>query len=152
MQGFGLRLENLREKYGYSKKEVSSKLGFTQNVYGSYEREKRRPSLETIIKLADIYKVSLDYLLRGKTYHANNRDQSNEVILREHSNAINLLMDNRDQSNEMILREVLQVFAEKEISNPYILQPEKWSILNNQEIKTLESHFEWMVDNAKAKH
>ncbi|WP_066190810.1 helix-turn-helix domain-containing protein [Gracilibacillus timonensis] len=129
MQGFGWRLENLRENYGYSKKDVSSKLGFTQNVYGSYEREERRPLLETIITLAEIYQVSLDYLLRGEAFHSNNQEQANEEILRE----------------------VIQVFTEKEISNPYILQPDKWAILNNQEIQTLESHFEWMVDNAKSR-
>lgn len=50
MKGFGLRLENLREKHGYSKVEISSKLGFSANVYGSYEREARRPSLETVVK------------------------------------------------------------------------------------------------------
>jgi transcriptional regulator with XRE-family HTH domain len=59
VKGFGLRLENLREKYGYSKVEMSLKLGFSQNVYGAYEREEKRPSLETIIKLADIFHVFL---------------------------------------------------------------------------------------------
>ncbi|WP_130860449.1 helix-turn-helix domain-containing protein [Gracilibacillus phocaeensis] len=129
MQGFGLRLENLRDKHGYTKRELSIMLGFTENVYGSYERGTRRPSLETMIKLSDIYHVSLDYLLRGEAFHSNNQEQANEEILRE----------------------VIQVFTEKEISNPYILQPDKWAILNNQEIQTLESHFEWMVDNAKSR-
>ncbi|MCT1901903.1 helix-turn-helix domain-containing protein [Oceanobacillus sojae] len=68
MEEFGLRLQNLREKYDYSKTEMSSKLGFTDNVYGAYERGNRRPSLETIIQLADIFNVSIDYLIRGEEY------------------------------------------------------------------------------------
>ncbi|WP_052400631.1 helix-turn-helix domain-containing protein [Oceanobacillus jeddahense] len=80
MKGFGLRLENLREKHGYSRVEISYKLGFSQNVYGSYEREKRRPSLETIIKLADIFGVSLDYLIRGEEYHSNDNDILKDLL------------------------------------------------------------------------
>ncbi|RDW21376.1 hypothetical protein CWR48_02935 [Oceanobacillus arenosus] len=38
MESFGRRLENLREKNGYSKKEVSIKLGYSENTYGNYER------------------------------------------------------------------------------------------------------------------
>lgn len=66
MDKFGHRLENLREKIGYTKKEVSFKLGFSQNVYGAYEREDRRPSIETLVKIAKLYNVSLDYLITGK--------------------------------------------------------------------------------------
>lgn len=71
-----MRLENLRDKHGYSKVEISYKLGFSQNVYGSYERETRRPTYETMIKLADIYGVSLDYLIRGDEY----RSRTNETL------------------------------------------------------------------------
>lgn len=79
MKGFELRLENLREKHGYSKKEMSSKLGFTNNVYGSYERGVRRPSLETTIKLADIYDVSIDYLIRGEKYKSNDTNMPEDL-------------------------------------------------------------------------
>lgn len=69
---FCLRLENLREKSGYTKKELSQKLGFSANVYGAYERGERRPSLETCCKLANLFNVSLDYLLCGKEYSQEN--------------------------------------------------------------------------------
>lgn len=61
----GWRLENLREESGYTQKEVSYKLGFSSNVYGTYEREERQPAYETLAELADLYNVSLDYLIRG---------------------------------------------------------------------------------------
>ncbi|WP_339234535.1 helix-turn-helix transcriptional regulator [Oceanobacillus sp. FSL W7-1281] len=79
MKGFGLRLENLRDKYDYSKTEISSKLGFTDNVYGSYEREDRRPSFETVIKLADIFDVSIDYLIRGEEYQPKDEEMYEDV-------------------------------------------------------------------------
>ncbi|HLQ83209.1 MAG TPA: helix-turn-helix transcriptional regulator [Pseudogracilibacillus sp.] len=84
MKDFERRLENLRDKHGYSKKEISFKLGFTENVYGAYERGERRPSLETLVKLADLYNVSLDYILRGKEFSKedseNKYKQFQEVI------------------------------------------------------------------------
>lgn len=127
MNSFGLRLENLREKCGYSKIDVSLKLGFTANVYGSYEREERRPALETIIKLADIYNVSLDYLIRGVEYQ-----QSSEVI-----------------TNEKKLQDLLNILADKGINKPYFLQLEKWSTLNYDDIMELCHHFEWVVHKSK---
>ena len=66
MEGFGARLEGLRLKTGRTKKDISFMLGFSANVYGTYERGKRRPSLESIVKLADLFGVSLDYLMAGK--------------------------------------------------------------------------------------
>lgn len=122
MQGFGLRLENLRDKFGYSKRDVSIMLGFTANVYGSYEREERRPALETIVKLADIYNVSLDYLIRGQEYQ-----QTEEM------------------SDVQKVQDLLNIFAEKGISEPYILQLEKWAILDHDDILELGNHFEWVV-------
>lgn len=129
MQGLGLRLENLRDKFGYSKRDVSLMLGFTANVYGSYERETRSPALETIIKLADIYNVSLDYLIRGMEYQ-------------------NSTIDNPDQKK---VQNLLEIFAEKGIKQPHILQLEKWSILSHNDILEIINHFEWTVHKRKVK-
>ncbi|KRG14738.1 helix-turn-helix domain-containing protein [Lederbergia galactosidilytica] len=127
MEGFEQRLENLREMKGYSKKEISLKLGFTENVYGSYERGERRPSLETIIKLADIFDVSLDLLIRGK--------ESME--------------DNYSTQNEQTLKNITNYLENKGIKSPYFLQSEKWAILSNEDIKELNNHFEWVVEKAR---
>lgn len=127
MDRFGWRLENLREKTGYTKKEISLKLGFTANVYGAYERGERRPTLETLIKLADIYDVSLDYLIRGEEYQ-----QKNGVT-----------------KNEEKLQSVIHYFAKMKIDDPYFLQLHKWYLLNHEDIKELSHHFEWVVQKAK---
>lgn len=82
MNNFGLRLENLREKHGYSKVEMSEKLGFSKNVYGAYERGDRRPSLETLVKMADIFGGSVDYLIRGKE-HPSRDGKTSDVLLAE---------------------------------------------------------------------
>src|SRR5690606_24720000 len=86
MDGFGERLAKLREQSGYSKKDISLMLGFSPNVFGTYEREERRPSLETIIKIADFFHVSLDYLIRGEEFHPQEQPityEKNQMIVRE---------------------------------------------------------------------
>ncbi|MUV37131.1 HTH-type transcriptional regulator Xre [Lentibacillus sp. JNUCC-1] len=71
MKGLGQRLASLRDSSDYSQKELSALIGYSHNVYGTYEREASTPSVETIEKLADIFHVSTDYLIRGKDYNPN---------------------------------------------------------------------------------
>jgi len=70
--GLGWRLKNLCDQAEYSQKEISSKLGFSQNTYGQYEREERTPSIDTLIGLVDLFNASLDYVLRGKEFKDEN--------------------------------------------------------------------------------
>jgi|SRR5690625_750702 len=129
MVRFGWRLENLREKTGYSKKEISLKLGFSANVYGSYEREERRPSLETIIKLAEIFDVSLDYLIRGEEHTSEDITRSYKAFL-----------------------ETINVFQSNGMDHPYILDTDKWKILKKEDLEELTSHFEWIKTKAEQRH
>lgn len=63
MASFPERLKNLRLKFGYRQKDVASKLGISEAAYGYYEQGKREPSQDVLIRLADIFEVSTDYIL-----------------------------------------------------------------------------------------
>ncbi|QMU65440.1 MAG: helix-turn-helix domain-containing protein [Flavobacteriaceae bacterium] len=63
---FGKRVLELRKQHKISQEDLSNKIGVHQNVIGRYEREEAKPSIEIASKLADIFNVSLDYLV-GKT-------------------------------------------------------------------------------------
>lgn len=52
-----------REKRNLSKKEVAIQIGLLPDTYRKYEKGIREPDIETLIKLADYYKTSVDYLL-----------------------------------------------------------------------------------------
>lgn len=58
-----MNLKNLRKKNNYSQTEIAQKLNVVQATYNGYETEKYEPNIETLCKLADIYGVSLDYLI-----------------------------------------------------------------------------------------
>ena len=56
------RLRDMREDHDLSQKTIADFLGIQQTVYSRYERGYQTIPLEHLIKLADFYHVSLDYL------------------------------------------------------------------------------------------
>ena len=60
------RIKDLREDNDLKQKEIAAVLGIDQRVYSNYETGKREIPVHILIKLADYYKVSTDYLL-GRT-------------------------------------------------------------------------------------
>lgn len=57
------RLRDMREDADLKQKDVADYLGIQQTVYSRYERGFQTIPLEYLIKLADYYHVSLDYLI-----------------------------------------------------------------------------------------
>lgn len=60
------RLKDLREDHDLTQKQVSEILHVSQVVYSYYEIGKRSLPIELLIKLADFYNVSLDYITYRK--------------------------------------------------------------------------------------
>lgn len=60
------RLRDLREDHDLSQMQIANYLGIQQTVYSRYERGFQTIPLEHLIRLADYYNVSLDYLT-GRT-------------------------------------------------------------------------------------
>lgn len=58
-----LRLKDLREDNDYTQEEIAKILNCKQNTYQQYESEKRQIPLDTIKKLAILYKTSVDYII-----------------------------------------------------------------------------------------
>ena len=57
------RLRDLREDNDLKQTDVADYLGIAQTVYSRYERGYQTIPVEYLIKLADYYKVSVDYIL-----------------------------------------------------------------------------------------
>jgi len=60
------RIRDLREDHDWKQGEVAEKIGVTQTTYSKYELGKINIPVDMLIKLADLYHVSLDYLV-GRT-------------------------------------------------------------------------------------
>lgn len=64
-----LKFENIRSlriDNGYTQKQIGDYLGISQNTYSQYEIGVLNYPIDALIKLADFYNVSVDYLL-GRT-------------------------------------------------------------------------------------
>lgn len=61
-----LRIRDLREDADLSQRQVAEIVGCDQSLYSKYERGVRDIPLWVMIKLADYYKTSIDYLV-GRT-------------------------------------------------------------------------------------
>ena len=60
------RVRDLREDHDWNQEYVAEKIGITQTTYSKYELGKVNIPLDMMIKLADLYYVSVDYLI-GRT-------------------------------------------------------------------------------------
>ena len=60
---FPQRLKELRLKKVLTQTELGKKLGVKQSTFTNWENGKREPNFETLIKLADLLEVSVDFLL-----------------------------------------------------------------------------------------
>lgn len=63
MTGFSERLRKLREEHGMLQRELADKLNLSRVTITQYERGKRSPEWDTLRKIADLFGVSVDYLL-----------------------------------------------------------------------------------------
>ena len=57
------RIRDLREDRDLTQTDISKYLNISQVAYSYYELNKRNIPIETLCKLADFYKVSVDYIL-----------------------------------------------------------------------------------------
>ena len=60
------RLKDCRKEKGFTQGQVAIYCDITEKAYQNYELMTREPKLEILIKIADLFDVSLDYLV-GRT-------------------------------------------------------------------------------------
>ena len=58
-----MNIKDIRIRKGLTQAEVASALGVSSVVYSRYETGTRQPSIEMLVQMADIFGVTVDYLL-----------------------------------------------------------------------------------------
>ena len=92
-----MRLKELRKSEKLKQCDIAKELNVSQTCYANYENGKREPSIDTLCKLADIYHVSLDYLV--------GREFANEIgyLSDEQKNVVLAMKQlNNSQLNEVL--------------------------------------------------
>lgn len=65
ISAFAERLTALRENKGKKRQDVADDIQISRASLEYYEKGKRKPDIEVLLKLADYYNVTCDYLLKG---------------------------------------------------------------------------------------
>lgn len=68
MEIFRKNLIELRKMNHLTQRQVAAHLGIAQPSYIRYENGKAEPSLDALVKLADLFDVSIDFLCGRKDY------------------------------------------------------------------------------------
>lgn len=73
-----MRLRELRNKSGLTQNEIASKLGVSGQTILNWENGIYEPKINQLIQLADLFDVTVDYLIERK-----NNDKKADGICRE---------------------------------------------------------------------
>ena len=68
MEAFRKNLIELRKLYHLTQRQVAERLGIAQPSYIRYENGKAEPTFENLVKIAEMFDVSTDFLLGRKEY------------------------------------------------------------------------------------
>ena len=75
---FNIRLNSIRKERGFTAQKMADLLSMSERSYRFYEAGQRSPSLDTLVKVADILSVSTDYLLCRDDYLSSCEGASDE--------------------------------------------------------------------------
>lgn len=63
MSVFAERLKQERAKAKLTQQDIANQLSISRGAYAQYENDMTQPTIETLAKIADILKTSVDYLI-----------------------------------------------------------------------------------------
>lgn len=76
----GIKLKNARISSGFTQEKVAEEIQVTRQTISNWENERSYPDIISIIKLSDLYSISLDELLKGDAEMMKHLDESTDVV------------------------------------------------------------------------
>lgn len=118
-----MRLKDLRKSKGVSQEQVAHDLGLSLRGYQNYEYGQREPNIEMILKLAEYYNVTTDYLLEKEPTPL---DQFENIIFtKEMENDMNADYKRLLPQDKAVIARIVKALADSHSSNEaddYIIQ------------------------------
>ena len=104
---FAERLKELRKQAHLTQVELAKRLGIGQSSYADWERGKKKPTQENLVKIAQVLNVSIDYLVGNSDEHLKEDELDNvELLFRMNSNGLT-------EEEKAIFKKELIEFMEK---------------------------------------
>lgn len=82
-------LKALRESTGISQKQLAETIGVSQQSINKYENHNIEPDIDTLIRIADYFNTSVDYLIGHTSIRAKIEHVTAYELNKEESNLIN---------------------------------------------------------------
>lgn len=76
----GQKLKEARTASGLSQENVAEKINVSRQTISNWENEKTYPDIISVIKLSDLYSISLDALLKGDQKMVDHLEESTNVV------------------------------------------------------------------------
>lgn len=122
---FGKNLERLREKRGLLQKELAEKLELKPNSISNYENGKSFPTVPVLLRIAEYFKVSTEYLLSESKMMG---EENAFKTVEQHKNFLKDVLDNISEE------EILEKYDFGELFENLPLDQKK-KVLNSIELE-----------------
>lgn len=103
---FSERLKELRKQAQLTQVELASKLGIAQSSYADWERGRKKPTQDNLVKIAQILNVSVDYLVGNSEKKADELDNI-EFLFRMNSKGLT------DEEKDIFRKELIEFMEER---------------------------------------
>ena len=94
----------LRESKKLRQEDVAKMLGISRQAYCTYENDRHQAGYDTLIKLADFFEVSIDYLL-GRT-------PSEFALTASHAPEYEKIIESQSPQRKKKLTEIIKILAD----------------------------------------
>ncbi len=106
----GKNLKLIRKQYGKTQEEIATACDFKQGHYTNWETNKNMPNLINVIKLADYYGCSIDYII--------GRESEDGVIIVPNTpkSKIEEIYEKLNHQNQMMVLGYVTALLQKQIN------------------------------------
>ena len=103
---FAERLKELRKQAHLTQVELAKRLGIGQSSYADWERGKKKPTPENLVKIAQVLSVSIDYLV-GNSEEKSDELDNIELLFRMNSKGMT------EEEKEIFKKELIEFMEER---------------------------------------
>ncbi|MFB5155073.1 helix-turn-helix transcriptional regulator [Streptococcus salivarius] len=103
---FSERLKELRKQAHLTQVELAGKLGIVQSSYADWERGKKKPTQDNLVKIAQVLNVSIDYLVGNSEENSDELDNI-ELLFRMNSKGLT------DSEKAVFKKELIEFMEER---------------------------------------
>ena len=103
---FSERLKELRKQAKLTQVELAGKLGIVQSSYADWERGKKKPTQDNLVKIAQVLNVSVDYLV-GNSEEKSDDLNNIELLFRMNSKGLT------EEEKEIFKNELIEFMEDR---------------------------------------